>query len=210
MQITLDGSPRTLTPIRAFRAAYGLPDSFGVAHFEPKDYAGLGSIDAAGPHLNALRMAVLEATPAAVPPAQWLTALHTVIRAFEANLMAINPHIGLREAEIGFAVSGFSDALHAYTYAALRSGSAPSFATVYGAWLDGSVTVSQTVYPYQHGSESWRVWVINDVYGRLGLIVAFPNGERHYVLDSSYACPAEGFMAALIRDCTAKLNGSEG
>lgn len=207
MQITLDGSPRTLIPIRAFRAAYNLPESFGVAYFEPKDYTGLGSIDSAGLYLNMLRAAVLEATPAAVPPAQWLAALHAVIRAFDVTLNTINPHIGLREAEIGFAVSGFSDALHAYTYATLRSGPALPFMAVYGAWIDGSVTVSQTAYAYPHRGAVWRVWVINDVYGRLGLIVEFADSERHYVLDSSYACPAEGFMSALIRECAAKLQG---
>lgn len=208
MQITVEGCAHTLIPIWAFRAAHSLPDSFGVASFEPKDFTGLGRIDTAGAALLGLRADVLAATPAGLPIARWRDALPALIRRFEASMTAINDQIGLRAPEIEFAVGGFSDALYAYAYAAIRSGAAPDFMAAYGAWLDESVRVSQTVYGYPHGDEEWAVWVLNYVYGRLGLIVEIPGGGRHYLLDSSYACPAEGFMLSLLRDCAAKLRGA--
>lgn len=204
MRLILDGRVQSFGSLRAFCAEYTLPASFGVAQFEPKDYTGLGSIERAGASLNQLRLTLIDSLPEVQPLAGWLAWLPQLQAAFRHQLEAINDHVGLRDEEIGFAVSGLADVCHAWVYALLRaqlSGQpAESFSAVYGDWLNGTVRISQTIheFPYNDGTR-WRVQVVTHAYGRAGLIVRTSSGT-HYLADSSLACPAEGFMFGLLAE----------
>ncbi len=194
MRLTVDGAPRVFEPIRAFRAAQGLPAEFGVALFEPKDFGGLGRIDQAGAELNTVRAAVLAAVPARLTLRDWLTFIPELTRLFTAKLHEINPRVNLRDVEIEFAAAGFADVCQAAVYALLRGAETP-FAAVYAEWLDQSARVSQTVHAYG----TWRVQIVTHAYGRAGLIVD-TGADVHYVADASLGCPAEGYMASLLAD----------
>jgi hypothetical protein len=207
MQFTIDGQPQNFVPIKAFRTAQGLPSTFSVAHFQPKDYTGLGRIDQAGVELNQVRGAVLAALPTHLPAPQWLAFVPGLVQVFEQKLNAINPQVGLKAVEIEFAVGGFSDVCQAVAYALLRaqgSGTAPEFQSVYRDWINGTVRVFSEAYPYAHAGEDWRVQVVAHAYGRIGLIVRRPDGTD-YVYDPALACPAEGFMAALLADVGTRM-----
>jgi hypothetical protein len=208
MQLLMDGELRTFTPIKTFRAAHDLPDTFRVAHFEPKDYTGLGRIDRAGAELNAVRQAVLSSLPASLSPQAWLAYVPTLRDLFAARLYEINPQVGLKDVEVEFAVAGFSDVCEAVAWAMLRAGAThtavPPFEQIYADWLNSTVRVSQAVHVYLHNGAAWRVQIVNNAYGRIGLIVH--TGESaHYVIDSALACPAEGYMLALLGEVAARM-----
>lgn len=210
MHLTVDGIRQIFTPIRDFCARHNLPLSFGITHFEPKDYTDLGRIDRAGAELNAVRAALLTALPERAEPAGWLAFLPALADLFRVQLLDINAVVGLKAVEIDFAVAGLHDALQAYAYALLRARAArtaaPDFRAVYGEWLDGTTRVFAQVYPYQHHDESWSIQVVATAYGRAGLIVSTP-GATHYLRDASYGCPAEGFMTALLAEIAARMAG---
>jgi hypothetical protein len=208
MLFLIDGHPRTLISIKDFRAQFNLPPEFKVSLFEPKDYAGLGSIERAGTELNSVRRAVLDAIPPRITQQTLLAdVLPNLERGFEAQLYAINAQVGLKDAEIGFAVSGFSDVCRAWSYAYLRAHIAksapPDFNSIYADWLNDSIRVSQTRHPYQ----SWQVQVLTHAYGRFGLIVHMDK-ETHYLYDPSLACPAEGYMQTLLIEVIRALENS--
>lgn len=213
MELMIEGALRTLTPIQTFRAEHGLPSAFGVSLFEPKDFVGLGSVDYAARTgvLQQLHERVIAQTPSNLPPLAWLDAIERLARVFEAELRAANPTIGLRESEIGFAISGFADALNAYAYAVVRAyveeQPLPSFRAVYAEWCANSTRLSQTRHAYKHSESIWQVQIIYTVYGRVGLAVQTDQG-RYYVADSQYACPAEGFMSRLLAAVAAKLGAA--
>lgn len=208
LHLNIEGALRAFTPIKTFRALHGLPPDFGVAHFEPKEFAGLGRIDGAGAELGAVRAATLDAIPAALPPAVWVDAITGLSAAFEGALIAVNDRIGLRDVEIGFAASGFADMCHAYAFALLRAhatkGTAPSFAAVYGEWLSSTARVSQRRHEYQHRGAVWQVQIVNHAYGRAGLIVDM-GAETSCVEDGALGCPAEGYMAGLLAEVCAQM-----
>lgn len=208
MQLIIEGGPRQLTDIRAFRAAYDLPDDFGVNLFEPKDYAGLGRIDRAGEPLNALRRAVLAAIPVRLSPPELFALPEALATDFRRELVSINAHVGLRDAEIDYAAAGFEDVCRglcdALVRAAVSDADAPDFNAIYGAWLAESVRCSAREHEYSHRDEAWTVRVINNVYGRIGLKVE--RGESvEWVYDGALACPAEGFMYGLLAAVAEKI-----
>ncbi|MCE7946032.1 MAG: hypothetical protein DYG88_01235 [Chloroflexi bacterium CFX4] len=212
MQLFIEGAPRTLVPIQAFRIEQKLPNAFGVPFFEPKDFSGLGRLDNSADALHTLRERVLEEVVPNLPPLQWLTLFEHLTWCFETELRAANAVIGLRESEIGFAVSGFADVLNTYAYAVVRAEAEnaprPAFQAVYEQWYMASVRVSSQQHTYVHGSAIWHVQVINAAYGRIGLVVQTDQG-RHYVQDASYACPAEGFINRLLSAIVVKLQAVE-
>lgn len=194
MRLTIDGVLRSFEPIKTFRAAHNLPPEFGVALFEPKDYAGLGRIDQAGADLNAVRAVVLAAVPPGLSLREWMAFIPELTRLFVNNLYEINPRVNLHDVEIEFAAAGFADVCQAAVYAHLR-GAAPTFAAVYGEWLDASVRVSQAVHVYG----AWQVHIVTHAYGRAGLIVD-TGSVTYYIADAGLGCPAEGYMASLLAD----------
>jgi hypothetical protein len=194
MRLTIGAEPRQFLPIKAFRAAHDLPPEFGVALFEPKDFAGLGRIDQAGADLNAVRAAVLAAIPPELSLREWMTFIPELTRLFTNKLYEINTRVNLHDVEIEFAAAGFADVCQTAVYALLR-GAAPGFEAVYGEWLDGSARVSQAVHEYG----AWRVQIVTHAYGRAGLIVE-TGSATHYVADASLGCPADGYMASLLAE----------
>jgi hypothetical protein len=214
----IDGQPHDLIPIRDFRATHNLPDTFGVAYFEPKDTTDLGHIDTpeAGAALNMVRATVLGVLPltrAKMAATEWLRIVPGIAKLFESKLTEANSTIGLREQEIGFAVSGFADVCNAVAYALIRArtgGPQADFDQIYDTWLNNSVRASQTVHTYTHKDANWQVRLLNDAYGRLGLIVRLSDADDGtasivYVEDKTLACPAEGFMARLLADVGVRM-----
>jgi hypothetical protein len=208
MQLIIDGHVRVFVDLRLFRARFALPPEFGVALFEPKDFTGLGSIDRAGPQLNAVRAAVLGAIPPRLAPRELAELLPRLSAQFRQQLYAINDHVGLRDVEIDYAVSGFEEICRELHYALLRArrgdGPPPAFPHIYQHWLQSMTRVSQRLHLYDHQGERWSVQIVTTAYGRAGMIVHTPGGI-HYIRDAALACPAEGFMLALLRDVVAAL-----
>lgn len=208
IQLYIDDALHTFEPLQIFRTSHDLPPSFTVAHFESKDYTGLGSIERAGASLNVLRERLLGQIPKGAIQLPDTLAL-TVAGAFEHNLRAINGKIGLREPEIAFARASFEDILRAYalahTRAHLTRQAAPDFDTIYSDWLNQTVRVSTHAHRYMHHDEVWVVQVITHAFGRIGLRVKIGD-DRHYVADLSLACPAEGFTVNLLRTLCQQIN----
>lgn len=206
--ITLYGKTHTLIPIRVFRAQHGLPDNFGVACFEPKDYTGLAAINQASAELQSLRDCVLQDVPSPPPLMSLLSHVDRLQEKFETELREINPRIGLGEPEIEFAVAGFGDVCRAWAYALIRArgGTQPDFATVYMEWLNDSVRISSQAHTYHHHSDAWTICVLNTIYGRIGLEIETPDSTL-YIADAIYACPADGFMASLLQEVAERLVG---
>jgi hypothetical protein len=180
--------------LQAFRQAHHLPESFGVALFEPKDFTGLARIDTASTELKQIRAQVIHAAESG--PANRLDAINALTPVFRAALLAVNDSIGLRETEIDFAVNGFDDMLRRWCY---QPGPA-DFETVYAGWLADSVRLSTQVHVYEHAGQVFHVQILNNLYGRIGLRVSPPAGEPVEVLDGALACPAQGFMQGLLRE----------
>ncbi len=203
MQLIIDSTMRDFVPIKAFRQAHQLPETFGVATFEPKDYTGLAQIDTAGNDMKDVRDAVLKAIPAHLTLPDLLEFVHTLTQLFRTQIYAINDHVNLKDVEIDFAVAGFSDVCQAYLYDRIRAHSGKttpqSFSAFYGTWLNDSVRVSQQTHIYTHENAVWSVYVINHAYGRVGLRVHI-NETTHYIADSTLACPAEGYMFTLLKE----------
>lgn len=213
MRLTIDGISRQFVPMRAFREAQHLSPEFGVALFEPKDFAGLGRIDQAGAELNGVRAAVLAAIPARLTIQQWFNFAPELTHFFTDQLYAINARVNLRDVEIEFAAAGFADVCQAVIYAIMRARGAelPPFEAIYGDWLDQTARVSQTIHAYG----DWQVQIVTHAYGRAGMIASLhPEGivraeaETFYVQDSALGCPAEGYMAALLAEVAARIVAS--
>lgn len=204
MQFIIDGIPRDFIPIKEFRQQHDLPPDFGVRVFEPKDYTDLGSIEAAGVELHQTRAAVLEAIRAPRPLAAWMDGALTLADLFREQLFAINHVVGLRENEIDFAVAGFHDVLQAVVYELIRARAARnaprSFDELYRTWLFTTIKLSQTVHLYPYRDHvTWEIQILTHVYGRFGLVARTVEGT-YYVYDPALACPAQGFMAALLAE----------
>lgn len=211
MRLLLEGEVCSFTPVKVFRAEHGLPATFGVTLFEPKDFTGLGSIDGAGAQLNTVREAVLNAMPARMNAADWLTFLPQLTALFKNELYRINDAVKLHDVEIDFAAGGFGDVCQAFAYALLRARAenkpTPAFETVYADWLNSTARISQTVYTYTHHQQEWRIRIVTHAYGRAGMIVTTPE-TTYYVHDASIGCPAEGFMAALLKDVVERITAA--
>lgn len=211
MELSINGQTQTFTPLASYKQQHALPDDFGVMHFQPKDWAGLGSIDRAGPALHTLAERVLATVPPGVAPHDWLAHIPALAATFEAELRAINAHIGLRDEEIAFAVNAYSDVCSAVAFALARAAlthrAPPPFEHIYAEWLFGTVALGGAVYVYAHQGEAWQVQVLSHAYGRVGLAIYRPGGVD-YVVDKTLACPAEGFMARLLADVGARLLAS--
>jgi len=191
-----------LIELKDFCAMHDLPANFGVAFFEPKDYSGLGRIDHAGAAMNAFRNRILDAIPQGLTPIEWVNEIDRLQGLFFEELTGINPAIGLREVEIDFAAAGFGDMLRTLVYAHIRG--TTTFDASYDEWLDSTYRTATTAYPYEHKGATWQVRILSHAYGRIGLVVQIEDAE-FYVHDNTIACPAEGFMQALLRDVATRI-----
>lgn len=203
-QFIIDGERHNCIDLKQFRVLFDLPDTFGVALFEPKNTSGLGRIDTAGAEMNMLRQAVLRFIPSTLPLKAWLDFLPQLTGHFQNELEAINHKIGLRDIEIEFAAAGFNDVCQALFYAAAGGAQPLNFDTIYQDWLNSTLRLSHKIHTYPYQGERWQVQIVNHVYGRVGLKVTGID-QTHYVYDSTLACPAEGFMLALLRDTAGHL-----
>ena len=204
MHLIINNQNRTLIPIQTFRAQLGLPDSFQMAYFESKEWEGLGSLDGAGPALATTRQHVIQAVPPQITLTDLLSTVDDLNYIFRHELGAANVQVGLRTIEVDFAVSGFYDVLQAVAYRLVqlyhshRDDLAQvrhnfDFAGVYQTWLNNSVQVSTTTHIYEHADAQFKVRIIYNIYGHIGLEVAVTD-ELYYVMDMSLACPASSYM----------------
>lgn len=201
MRLTFDHHPRELIPVRDFRADHHLPSEFGVALFEPKETAGLGSVAEAGAALNNMRELLLAVAPELLAQVGALAFPAALGAVFRTQLAAINDQVGLRQMEIDFAVAGLEDMLREIVFAQVRAQAAraplPSFEALYADWLDASVRVAAQVFERTHAGQPWQVQIFSTVYGRTGLVVRMGEATA-YVHDPALACPVEGFMGELL------------
>lgn len=209
MDIIINHQRHTLTPIRQFRTDYHLPDNFGITYFEPKDFTGMASIEGAGDALDSLRQAIVGIIAPRITPIPTFESIEKIVHQFDATLRVVNKHIGLRDVEIGYATSGFGDVLNAWLYEQMRAYQTKSTATpfdqVYADWVANSGRRSEKMYIYPHQNVEWGIRLLNNAYGRVGLQVDMPD-KTAYVHDTTYLCPAEGFVHQLLRDVVNKLS----
>lgn len=210
--------PRTTLPIsfedqpwisiQEFRAAHMLPPDFGLRLFAPKDFTNLGSIDRAGDALHQVREHVLNYIPSDIPPRGVVTFGLELQLHFHRLLREINPVVGLHPSEIEYASAGFGDVIQAYLHTLLKAyltdQPMPDFNAIYHDWLTRSTLVSSVSFPYEHQGEMWRVRLVKNNYGLVGMIV-HTDTHRYYVSDLIYSCPAAGFMTRLLQDCAQRL-----
>lgn len=209
MRFTIEGIGRDFTSIKDFRQARGLPNAFGVSLFELKDYAGLGSIEAAGADLQTVRAAVLHAVRLPRLPIEWMVALPALSDVFRDQLYNINDGVRLKAIEIDFAVAGFSDVLHAAIYEQIRAHASRQvpipFESIYRQWLTSTLKISQTAHLYHTpAGAAWEIHIVTHAYGRFGLI-AHQGISTDYLYDPALACPAQGYMLALLTDVGAAI-----
>ena len=215
MQLKVDNQPQDFITIQTFRERWNLPDSFQIALFETKEEEGLGSLEGAGPMLAAARQRVMAVVPDHLEVEGLPLIADELTRVFRHELESANAHIGLRSAEVEFAVSGFYDVLQGTVYRLieLAHGSRGDlaqlrgqfdFSTIYQAWLDDSVRVSTLIHSYAHDDVQFQIRVIYYIYGRMGLEVEIA-GKSYYVLDPRLACPAAGFMYELCAEVAQAL-----
>jgi hypothetical protein len=212
MRLLIHHQPHDFIPLKAFRAAHALPDSFSVAYFEPKDFGGLATIEHASAELKHLREHLLTLIPQRLTTIELLRATDGLQHEFEQALRQSNATIGLREPEIAFAVAGFGDGLRAWCFALIRAQTIPNsphpiFAAVYQEWFGQSGRLSSQVHEYEHQGAGWRVQIVNHLYGRAGLLVQTPHAT-YYVQDSIYTCPAESYMFNLLSEVAQALQQS--
>lgn len=208
MKLRIDGVEHELILIKDFREAHQLPETFGIAQFEPKNYEGLGSLDNAGAPMNELREHVLQLIPDAVTVQELMQFIDHIQLQFQTDFFNINESIALKDVEIEFATAGFGDVLRAMMYkmipAKVSKGEMPSFEGIYYQWINDSVRVSRQVHEIQHHDMTWKIQIINHVYGRAGLRINIGD-DIVYVADGSYLCPADGFMYTLLKDVCYKI-----
>ncbi len=215
MQFMLQGQPYAAVPLQTFRGQHGLPDDFGAAYFEPKDWAGLGSISGSGQLLAGLRQRLLQAVPPAMKLAELFPVVEAMTGLFHQELTAINPRIGLQEVEVEFAVAGLADILRGVVFKLIQLSQTYradlaevqrrfEFEAVYQGWLDDSTRLSSRVHAYAHGDTSYQVQLIYNPYGRVGLKLQ-AQGQVYYVADLGLACPAASFMHELCSQIVAKM-----
>ncbi len=210
MQLTINDKPQTFSPIQTFRSRWNLPDEFQIDYFEPKDWEGLGSMKGAGDALAQMKQEVLATIPEVVTPLNVLSAVDILRTSFRYQMEMANEQMGLRHHDVGFAVAGFEDVMRNAVYELLRLNTFHQndlaqvrqnfdFPAIYQAWLDTSARLSSTVHTYRHGSNEFKVRIVNHIYGRVGLEVKI-NGEVYYVTDKALACPGESYMWELCQE----------
>jgi hypothetical protein len=202
--------------IHSFREMYHLAAEFSITHYETKDYSGLARIQAGSPALNILRVVTLANIPNRVDWSGLLALINHLSHHFRTTLEGVNDTVGLKPVEMDFAVAGFEDVCRAFCYALIRSKSLKTqvdFAQVYSDWLSSTMRLTQTTFSYTYTqmtaaslplSETWQIQVVNNAYGRMGLLVTTPS-ETVIVRDHTYACPAEGFMYTLLSQVAARI-----
>lgn len=204
MQLIINNQTRTLIPIQTFRAQWGLPDTFRMAHFESKEWEDLGSLDGAGPALAITRQHVIQAVPPQITLTDILSTVDDLSYIFRHELGAANVQVGLRPVEVDFAVSGFYDVLQAVAYRLVELYHSHrgdltqihhnfDFVGIYQNWLDNSVRVSSTMHIYESADTQFEVRIIYNIYGHIGLEVTVSN-DLYHVMDMSLACPASSYM----------------
>ena len=207
MQLRIDGKDRTLIPLSAFCEQWHLPETFCVAHFEPKSFAGLGSLEDAGAVLTQVKAATVDGVPPQVLMTDLPAQIEAMANLFQHNLEAANPKIGLRQPEIDFARAGFEDILHAvvdqlvrlyqdYRATPHQIQTAFDYAAAYQIWLNNSVQVGTDAKTYQHREQRFTINLIYDAYGRVGMKIQ-QSEAAYYVADTALGCPAAGYMYGL-------------
>jgi hypothetical protein len=206
----LQGQQIACIDIRQFREQYNVPQ-FGIALIEPKDFEGLARLDESGNALKRLRQTIIDAIPESLVYTDLPDFIRRLSALFRIKLYEINDSIGLKPVEMDFASAGFEDVCQAFGYALIQAKAAgsrpPDFDVIYRQWLEESVRISTAEHVYQHGETQWKIHALSNAYGRIGLIIHMPEATV-CVVDSAYTCPAEAFMAALLKQVTSVIQNA--
>jgi hypothetical protein len=201
MQFVIDGVLCEFLPIGEFRAQHALPHDFGIGLF--MRHGGQGRMDN-----NALTRIKADMLQAVHPTHGWMALTLELQLLFRAKLLENRPFIGLSTSEINYAVVGLGQVCQAYVhamYTARMSGQpAPPFDPVYNDWLNHTVQVARAVFTYPHKGKLWSIRPIKHAYGLMGMVVKTPD-DTYYVYDAGISCPAQHYMAVLLRDVTARM-----
>jgi len=176
MHLTIEGQLHEFITLKSFRAERGLPDDFDVDHFERKIWVGLDSLNSAhaANGLEVMKRDVLNAVPAVLKMNDLLRVVDDLASVFRFQFEDANRHIGLKEEEVDFAVSGFLNVMRDVAYDLLRSNQIHrgdlkrvradfSFEAVYQHWLDSSTRISAMTHIYVHDDRHLKVRVIYNV-----------------------------------------------
>lgn len=215
MQFMLHEQRHITIPLQTFRLQQGLPDDFTAALFEPKDWTGLGSISGCGHLLVEMRENIIQTLPSNLKLTELFPLVEALTDLFHQEMVTINPHIGLQEVEIEFAVAGFADVLRGVAFKLIQLSQTYrndltqvqrdfDFEAAYQGWLDDSTRLSSVIHPYHYDDTTYQVQVIYNPYGRVGLKVQVAE-EIYYVTDMSLACPAASYMHDLCGDIAVKI-----
>jgi hypothetical protein len=215
VQLTINDQPQKFISLQQFCRQWDLPDDFGMNFFEPKSWAGLGSIKGAGEAMMVMKDEVIDSIPEPIPIAGLFSVVDIVSQSFRYQLEMANQEIGLRLHDVGFAVAGFEDVMRDVVYQLMRLNHTYQgdldqarqnfdFWSGYQSWLDTSVRVSSEVHVYQHAENTFDVRIVNHIYGRVGLEVRV-DSIIYFVTDKSLACPGENFMEDLCREVTERI-----
>lgn len=205
MELSIDGQTQTLQPLADFRKQWGLPATFGMAHFEPEERTGLGKLEEAGDTLNQIKNTTLKSVAPMVSRSQLFDEAARLAYYFQQTLTTHNHQIGLSLVEIDFARAGFEDILRAVTDQLVRLSyeTTPAqicqqfnFPMIYETWLNNGVRVASTEHHFVHDDRLFLVQVIYNPYGRMGLRITVDD-QTSYVLDTTFACPAASYMKSL-------------
>ncbi|MCB0154621.1 MAG: hypothetical protein KDF65_07475 [Anaerolineae bacterium] len=206
MQLEVDGQERTFIPLKLFQARFNLPDEFGSAYFEKKDW-DIGSLNGGAEALSSVKKDVTRIVPSTLTLTDLLHQPEQLAATFRTSLEAVNLHIGLTQVQLDFAVDGLHNLLLAVVYELVRlhhlfRGDVQQiqatfdFTALYRNWLNQSVSIFGQSYDYHHEGLCFEIKTISYLYGRMGLRIENA-GEVYYVADSTLACPAAGFMGDL-------------
>lgn len=207
MLLTIDGSMRVFVPLRAFRAEFELPSDFNTSLFTHRPAAPRRTLVHAGSALRQIKQAVLDAIPTD-PATTWTLEAIKLESVFRRELIRHCAVLGMSEREIDGAALGFGAVCEAFVYTTLRAQSEgaplPYFPNVYLDWLDSTVAISTTMFPYEADGNIWQVQLLRTAYGISGMIVHTAYGT-HYVQDATHSCPAEDFMIELLEAVTRRF-----
>lgn len=205
MQLTLDGTHHTLTPIETFRQTHGLPSDFGVLHFAAGHRPAHPFWHSAD--LNAVGQKLIGAIPFSVPLDRVTDQPNLLADLFERELVAQAAGSDIERDELENVATTFRNVLEPACYKLfelhyLHKDLAQAKAlfdmpAIYQAVLDGStfIATQEHIYELPEGTR-WQVRLIYTMYGATGLLVE-QGEEVTLVLDEAAIFPAYAFLEQL-------------
>lgn len=213
MLLIIDGQPRAFVPIRQFRKLNRLPEEFGLPLFSWKEQTGSLDLHQVHEHLSRVRAPVLRTLAKGKGSLDWLSFGLKLELVFRERLRALSAATGLSIMDVEYISACFGDLCDTYIYCCLRARSKdrsiPYFQSVYLDWVSDTVHISQLVHCYVHDGEIWRVQVVTNAFGHVGLIVDTTE-DTHYVEDNTETRPISRFIVSLLLEVASQIGTAIG